>query len=73
MSSTSPRSTLFSTELEGDGPTVVFLHGLFGQGKNWTSIAKALAPAARTLLVDLPNHGRSGWTDSSPTPRWRRR
>jgi len=68
MSSTSPRSTLFSTELEGDGPTVVFLHGLFGQGKNWTSIAKALAPAARTLLVDLPNHGRSGWTDEFSYP-----
>ena len=67
--SLSPRSTLFSTELGGDGPTVVFLHGLFGQGKNWTTIAKALSPAARALLVDLPNHGRSGWTAELSYPQ----
>jgi len=41
---------------------IVFLHGLFGQGKNFTSIAKALQPDFVSLLVDLPNHGRSGWT-----------
>nr|WP_202627799.1 alpha/beta fold hydrolase [Cellulomonas sp. APG4] len=44
-------------------PTVVFLHGLFGQGRNFTQIAKALTPQARSLLVDLPDHGRSGWTE----------
>jgi len=41
----------------------VFLHGLFGQGRNWTQIAKALAPDHRTLLVDLPHHGRSPWPE----------
>jgi pimeloyl-ACP methyl ester carboxylesterase len=41
----------------------VFVHGLFGQGKNWTSIAKGLADAHRVTLVDLPNHGHSPWTD----------
>ena len=41
------------------GPRVVFLHGLFGQGKNWTTVAKALSAHARVTLVDLPNHGRS--------------
>ena len=47
----------------GDGPvSYVFLHGLLGQGKNWSSIAKALLPAC-SLLVDLPNHGRSPWSD----------
>lgn len=45
------------------GPYVVFVHGLFGQGKNWTTIAKGLADAHRVLLVDLPNHGHSPWTD----------
>jgi pimeloyl-ACP methyl ester carboxylesterase len=45
------------------GPRVVFVHGLFGQGKNWTSIAKGLADAHRVTLVDLPNHGHSPWTD----------
>ncbi len=46
------------------GPRICFLHGLFGQGKNWTGIAKALVGQARPLLVDLPNHGRSAWSDS---------
>ena len=52
------------TLVPGDGPTVVFLHGLFGQGKNFTTIAKALAPGHQSLLVDLPNHGASAWTAS---------
>lgn len=42
---------------------VAFCHGLFGQGKNWTAIAKALAADHRVLLVDMPNHGRSDWHD----------
>ncbi|MBM6404764.1 alpha/beta fold hydrolase [Phycicoccus sp. CSK15P-2] len=50
-----------------DGPRVAFLHGLFGQGRNWAQIAKAIAgpdgAAARCLLVDLPDHGRSPWSD----------
>ena len=40
------------------------LHGLFGQGRNWTQIAKALADRHRVTLVDLPDHGRSPWLDS---------
>jgi len=55
--------TLHSTQVGESGPRIVFLHGLFGQGKNFTQIAKALAPDAQSLLVDLPNHGRSPWTD----------
>jgi pimeloyl-ACP methyl ester carboxylesterase len=43
--------------------SVVFLHGLFGQGRNWNTIGKALAGSRRVVLVDLPNHGRSPWTD----------
>jgi pimeloyl-ACP methyl ester carboxylesterase len=45
------------------GPRVVFVHGLFGQGKNWTTIAKGLADTHRVTLIDLPNHGHSPWTD----------
>lgn len=51
------------SETVGDtGDTVVFLHGLFGQGKNFTQIAKGLRPDFQSLLVDLPNHGASDWT-----------
>ena len=45
------------------GPRIVFVHGLFGQGKNWTTIARGLADSHRVTLVDLPNHGHSPWTD----------
>lgn len=49
----------------GHGPLpLVFIPGLFGQGKNWTSIAKALGDEATSLLIDAPNHGRSAWTDA---------
>ena len=47
---------------------MVFLHGLFGQGRNWTTVAKALSTSARVSLVDLPNHGRSAWTEDFSYP-----
>ena len=58
-----PGSTLSTTTVGDTGARVVFLHGLFGQGRNFTQIAKALQPEFRSLLVDLPNHGRSAWTE----------
>lgn len=59
------RSFSLSTQTLGDADqTVVFLHGLFGQGKNFTQIAKALQPEFRSVLVDLPNHGDSDWTET---------
>lgn len=54
---------IYSTELGHGEPLVAFCHGLFGQGRNWTSVAKALADDATSLLIDLPNHGRSAWTE----------
>jgi pimeloyl-ACP methyl ester carboxylesterase len=59
------RPTIHATEVGDSGPRVVFLHGLFGQGRNFTQAAKALAPDLRSVLVDLPNHGRSAWTDEA--------
>lgn len=57
------------TAVVGDaGVPVVFLHGLMGQGKNFSTAAKALVPQARSLLVDLPNHGRSAWVDHVDYP-----
>lgn len=62
---TEPR--LHTTSLGSSGPRIAFLHGLFGQGRNWTQIAKALVGPdgtdARALLVDLPDHGRSPWSE----------
>src|SRR3954471_16270908 len=55
---------LAARTLGDTGPRVVFVHGLFGQGKNWTTIARKLAEDGhRVTLLDLPNHGHSPWTD----------
>jgi pimeloyl-ACP methyl ester carboxylesterase len=52
-----------TTAIGDQGSPVVFLHGLFGQGRNWTQAGKALADRHRVLLVDLPHHGRSHWEE----------
>lgn len=68
---TPPRETsaLHTLSVGTAGPRIAFLHGLFGQGRNWNQIAKAVSGAegtgtagARCLLVDLPDHGRSPWS-----------
>jgi esterase len=59
---------LASTTYGAHGPRVVMLHGLFGQGRNFTGVAKALADEARVTLVDLPDHGRSPWSDDFSYP-----
>jgi pimeloyl-ACP methyl ester carboxylesterase len=43
----------------GEGPPLVILHGLFGSGQNWRSVARRLADDHRVLAVDLRNHGGS--------------
>ncbi|MGH6942978.1 MAG: alpha/beta fold hydrolase, partial [Geminicoccaceae bacterium] len=45
------------------GPPIVILHGLLGSARNWSTIAKRLAPAHRVIAVDLRNHGASPWAD----------
>lgn len=60
----SETKAIHSTEVGDAGDRVVFLHGLFGQGRNFTQIAKAMTPDFRSLLVDLPNHGRSQWSET---------
>ena len=52
------------TEVVGAGrPRFVFLHGLFGRGRNWTQVAADLAATdLPSVLVDLPDHGQSSWT-----------
>ena len=56
-------TTVHSVETGEGDHRVVFLHGLFGRGKNFSMIAKGLQPEFRSLLVDLPNHGQSDWTE----------
>ncbi|MBT2322706.1 alpha/beta fold hydrolase [Variovorax paradoxus] len=46
-------------EAVGNGPPLVILHGLFGAGRNWGRIARALADRYRVYLPDARNHGAS--------------
>jgi len=54
----------------GDGPDVVLLHGLFGQGSNLGSIARALQGDFRVHSPDLPDHGHSPWTETPCIPSY---
>jgi pimeloyl-ACP methyl ester carboxylesterase len=50
---------ILNSLIAGDGPPVLLLHGLFGAAKNLGVIARGLAPPARTVALDLRNHGES--------------
>lgn len=43
----------------GQGYPMIILHGLYGSGDNWLTIAKALSGICEVYLPDLRNHGRS--------------
>ena len=48
----------------GAGPALAILHGLFGSGRNWASVAQRLAAQHRVIAFDLRNHGASPWTNT---------
>lgn len=47
----------------GTGGPIIILHGLFGLGDNWRTIARLLEAQYQCILVDLRNHGRSPHDD----------
>ncbi len=54
-------------EIHGQGEPLIILHGLFGSGANWRSIASKLADKWQVILPDLRNHGDS---PHAPTNRY---
>jgi esterase len=54
---------LAATE-QGAGPPLAILHGLFGSGRNWATIARHLAAHYHVGSLDLRNHGASPWADN---------
>jgi len=48
---------ILSASVIGVGEPVIILHGLFGESKNWNSIAKELASNFEVHLIDQRNHG----------------
>lgn len=51
---------------EGDAalPPLLIAHGLYGQARNWGTIARALGDIRHVTSVDMRNHGDSPWYDS---------
>lgn len=47
----------------GEGKPLVIVHGLFGSGDNWLTLAGKF-PGWKVYLPDLRNHGSSPWFDS---------
>ncbi len=47
----------------GEGKPLVIVHGLFGSGDNWFTLAGKF-PGWKVYLPDLRNHGSSSWSDS---------
>ncbi len=50
---------------EGNAQVLLILHGLFGMGDNWATLAKQWEELNfKVHVLDMPNHGRSPWTES---------
>ena len=54
---------LFYTK-KGSGPALIILHGVFGSGDNWNTLAKRFSEKYTVYLPDARNHGHSPRADS---------
>ena len=52
-------SVALASTVIGRGPPALILHGLFGCGANWRTIARRLEHRVESHLIDQRNHGRS--------------
>jgi Alpha/beta hydrolase family len=50
-------------DVAGDGPPVIFLHGLTSRRQGWDPVTCLLAPAFTCIRIDLRGHG-----ESTPAP-----
>ncbi|MFQ5557068.1 MAG: alpha/beta fold hydrolase, partial [Acidimicrobiales bacterium] len=50
---------ILHTEQRGDGPPLLFLHGLADTSACWEAVIDELASDHRCVTADLPGHGRS--------------
>ena len=55
-------ATEYGPERDADAAPLAILHGLFGSGRNWASVAQRLAARRRVVCFDLRNHGASAWS-----------
>jgi 2-succinyl-6-hydroxy-2,4-cyclohexadiene-1-carboxylate synthase len=50
----------WAVRVRGEGRPLLLLHGFTGRGTSWGRHVDAFAKGFRTIVVDLPGHGRSG-------------
>ena len=62
---------LFFRKYGGTGPPLVIVHGLYGSGDNWVSIARELSSGFEVYVVDQRNHGQSPHSDQHDYPSMR--
>jgi pimeloyl-ACP methyl ester carboxylesterase len=48
----------------GEGPTALFVHGVFTNGLFWRNVLAAVGSQRRCIAVDLPAHGQTRTTES---------
>lgn len=46
-------------KLYGTGRPVIIMHGLFGMGDNWRTVARMMESQYQCIVIDMRNHGRS--------------
>jgi pimeloyl-ACP methyl ester carboxylesterase len=59
MTTAAHRVTRPAYDIDGDGPPVVFLHGLTFDRRSWRPIVERLGGSVRSIAIDLPAHGDS--------------
>jgi pimeloyl-ACP methyl ester carboxylesterase len=59
--------TLLNTIEMGEGPAIVFVHGLSGSWPNWLEQMPVLAATNRVIAMDLPGFGHSPMPDETIT------
>jgi pimeloyl-ACP methyl ester carboxylesterase len=59
----------------GEGPTALFVHGIFTNAFFWRNVLAAVRSQRRCIAIDMPAHGQTRTTDSWDLSlgAWRRR
>ncbi|MEM7076561.1 MAG: alpha/beta fold hydrolase [Pseudomonadota bacterium] len=55
---------VLSHRSDGAARPLLIAHGLFGSGRNWGAVGRALSDRGPVLAVDHRNHGQSPWYDT---------
>ena len=62
---------LFYRKYGETGPPLIIVHGLYGSGDNWVTIARELASRFEVYVVDQRNHGQSPHSQTHDYPSMR--